>query len=205
MRHSLAFSPAILLYIILISCQPINKMPAYADLSIISRKDWGASEPVRKMKRHKPQYITIHHTATMQVPERPIGDKLHSLQQFSMRDDSLADGTLKKAWADIPYHFYIAADGTIAEARRLNYIGDSNTSYDLNGHILIVLEGNFQKENISSVQYVNLEKLVLALSRDYAISSGKITGHKDQAQTSCPGESLYALLPKLRQKVDNQL
>jgi N-acetyl-anhydromuramyl-L-alanine amidase AmpD len=196
---------ALFLIIHLVSCHSTSRTKHAAELSIITRENWGASEPVLKMKRHKPQYITIHHTATMQVPERPIEDKLHSLQQFSMRDDSLADGRLKKAWADIPYHFYIAADGTIAEARKLNYIGDSNTSYDLSGHILIVLEGNFQKEKISPVQYKNLERLVLALSKDYGISSGKITGHKDQAQTSCPGESLYALLPKLRQEVDSQL
>lgn len=205
MLHSIHFLPALFLIILLFSCGSAPKMAIPTELSVLTREDWKAVEPVMKMKRHKPKYITIHHTATMQAPDRPIADKLHSLQQFSMRNDSLADGRLKKAWADIPYHFYIAADGTIAEARKLRYLGDSNTSYDLRGHILIVLEGNFQKEEVSPAQYKNLEKLVLTLATNWNISGNKITGHKDQAGTACPGESLYVLLPDLRKIIDGHL
>lgn len=197
--------PALLFIIHLASCHSTSRTNHSAELSIITREDWGAAEPVIKMKRHKPKFITIHHTAIMQALDRPITDKLHSLQQFSMRNDSLADGTLKKAWADIPYHFYIAADGTIAEARKIRYMGDSNTSYDLRGHILIVLEGNFEKEDVAPAQYEKLEKLVLNIAEKWNISSGKITGHKDQAGTSCPGTALYEMLPQLRKNIEESL
>lgn len=194
--------PALLLIIYFSSCHSTSRTNHSAELCIITREDWGAAEPVIKMKRHKPKFITIHHTATMKALDRPIRDKLHSLQQFSMRNDSLADGRVKKAWADIPYHFYIAADGNIAEARKTRYIGDSNTSYDLRGHVLIVLEGNFEKEDVAPAQYKNLEKLVLDIAEKWNISPEKITGHKDHAGTSCPGTALYEMLPQLRKSIE---
>ncbi len=89
------------------------------DLEIISRKQWNA-EPARtaEMVRHIPTFITIHHTGTNQNLERSTQAKLKALQQFSYSEGVLGDGvTPKKPWGDVPYHYYIAADGSIAEGR----------------------------------------------------------------------------------------
>jgi uncharacterized protein YbbC (DUF1343 family) len=175
------------------------------DLDIISRKQWNAA-PARtaEMVRHIPTFITIHHTGTNQNLERSTEAKLKALQQFSYSEGFLGDGvTPKKPWGDVPYHYYIAADGSIAEGREIHFEGDSNTNYDLTGHALVVVEGNFNKEKITDAQYKQLEKLVTVLAEKYKIPAEAISGHKDQAETTCPGTDLYRLLPELRKKVED--
>ncbi|MDX1543149.1 MAG: DUF1343 domain-containing protein [Christiangramia sp.] len=171
-----------------------------ADLTpnIISREDWGAKEPVLKMIGHTPRFITIHHTGMPQKPELSIEEKLRGLQNFSQKDSKLASGKLKKAWPDVPYHFYISTSGKIAEGRDINYRGDSNTDYDLDGHILIVVEGNFNKEKVLPEQWKSLKQLVKYISEKYNIPLSTISGHKDQAETTCPGDDLYRKLPSLK-------
>lgn len=171
------------------------------DLDILTREDWKAEPSKEGLRRHIPTYITIHHTGTQQQPERSIQEKLRALQQFSFSQGALGDGTPKHPWPDVPYHFYLAVDGTVAVGRELEYQGDSNTDYDLAGHALIVVEGRFDSDELTDTQLEPLEKLVHALAQKYKISPENISGHKDQAQTSCPGENIYELLPQLRKQV----
>lgn len=184
----------------------LTSIPSFAQievegLSIMNREDWNAESPKIEVKRHIPTFITIHHTGTNQNRERSTEEKLQALQKFSFTEGFLGDGTPKKPWPDVPYHFYIEVDGTVAEGREIQYEGDSNTDYDLTGHALVVVEGNFNKEKITDVQYEKLEKLVSALAEKYKIPAEEISGHLDQAETTCPGDGLYKLLPKLRKKV----
>ena len=176
------------------SIPPLNKNP---DFAYVSRSEWKAAAPAFPMVQHKPRFITIHHTATLQS-NKLISDKLLALQNFSLSIEPLADGSPKKAWADIPYHYYLDPEGTIAEGREIEFMGDSNTAHDLDGHILIVLEGNFELEKVTPQQYQSLEKLISALAVRWKIPAKAIYGHKDQASTSCPGTDLYRLLPQLR-------
>ena len=169
-----------------------------SELAVITREDWKANAPVLEMIPHRPQFITIHHTGMPQKPKLSIQKKLQALQNFSQKDSPMADGSIKKAWPDVPYHFYIATSGEIAEGRDINFQGDSNTDYDLNGHILIVVEGDFNKEKVLPLQWESLRKLVSYISSQYKISRKTITGHKDQAETTCPGSNLYAKLPLLK-------
>lgn len=171
-----------------------------SELAILKREDWKAQKPVMEMSPHKPQFITIHHTGMLQKPELSTKAKLQALQNFSQKDSPMADGSIKKAWPDVPYHFYIATNGEIAEGREINFQGDSNTNYDLQGHVLIVVEGDFNKEKVLPKQWESLKKLVSYISEEYTISLETITGHKDQAETTCPGIDLYQKLPLLRTK-----
>jgi hypothetical protein len=154
------------------------------------------------MREHRIERITIHHTATRQSMERSLADKLRGLQAFSQRDDSLGDGRKKPAWADIPYHYYIAVDGTVGEARSWRYVGDSNTPYDPTGHLLIVVEGNFEDEQLTDGQMRALESLVTAFARRFGVPGERLGAHKDYASTRCPGRNLYAELPRLRALID---
>jgi hypothetical protein len=154
------------------------------------------------MREHRIERITIHHTATRQNRERSLADKLRGLQVFSQRDDSLGDGRKKPAWADIPYHYYIAVDGTVGEARSWRYVGDSNTPYDPTGHLLIVVEGNFEDEQLTDGQMRALESLVTSFARQFGVPGERLGAHKDYASTRCPGRNLYAELPRLRALID---
>ena len=175
---------------------------AVPDVAIVSRAEWGARDPVLPMREHRIERITIHHTATRQNVERSLADKLRGLQAFSQRDDSLGDGRKKPAWADIPYHYYIAVDGTVGEARSWRYVGDSNTPYDPTGHLLIVVEGNFEDEQLTEGQMRALESLVTTFARRFNVPGERLGAHKDYASTRCPGRNLYAELPRLRALID---
>jgi hypothetical protein len=180
------------------ACRSSKQVSVLKSVPLVTREQWGSAQPVLPMKTHVPNKITIHHTAVAQNPNRSLEEKLKSLQKFSMERSPLSDGRIKEPWADIPYHFYISVDGRIGEGRELKFVGDSNTPYDPSGHALIVLEGNFNKDSVTSAQYQSLLMLTKAIANRYNISPDQISGHKDNATTACPGDALYALLPKLR-------
>ena len=168
----------------------------------VSRADWGANQPVLPMSRHVPVRLTIHHTGTPSAANRSIESKLVGLQRFSQRQDSLADGRLKPAWPDVPYHYYVSIDGAVAEGREWQYVGDSNTPYDPTGHLLVVVEGNFERESVSAPQMRTLEALIPALARHFRIAPAALAAHRDYAQTLCPGRELYAELPRFRRLIE---
>lgn len=168
----------------------------------VPRAEWGASPPVLPMRRHVPVRLTIHHTGTRSAAGRTIESKLAGLQRFSQRQDSLADGRLKPAWPDVPYHFYVSVDGAVAEGREWQYVGDSNTPYDPTGHLLVVVEGNFEAEAVSVPQLRTLEALIPSLARHFRIAPDALASHRDYAQTLCPGRQLYAELPRFRRLIE---
>lgn len=165
---------------------------------IITREEWGANKPVGEGKTHKIEFITVHHTGTNQRADVLIGTKMRNLQAFSQREDKLASGKTKPAWFDIPYHYYIATDGSIAEGREIKYVGDTNTEYDPTGHALVVVEGTFDIEQPTAAQVETLKRIVAWLAVKYKVPPANIKGHKDYAKTACPGENLMKLLPELR-------
>lgn len=168
----------------------------------VSRAEWGANRPVLPMRRHVPVRLTIHHTGTRSAAARTIESKLAGLQRFSQRPDSLGDGRLKPAWADVPYHFYVSVDGAVAEGREWKYVGDSNTPYDPTGHLLVVVEGNFEVEPLSDPQLRTLEALIPSLARHFRIAPAALASHRDYAQTLCPGRQLYSELPRFRRLIE---
>jgi len=173
--------------------------------NILSRDTWKARKPASEMKAHKPRYLTIHHTATPQNAKAPIAQKMRNLQQFSQSEARLATGRFKPSWADIPYHFYIGVNGEIAEGRDTKYVGDTNTPYDPTGHIQIVLEGNFEKEEPAGEQLQSLKQLAVWLSLVCAINPSEMKGHNEYIATACPGKNLEKKLRVLRQKVAQEL
>jgi N-acetyl-anhydromuramyl-L-alanine amidase AmpD len=165
---------------------------------IVSRKLWNAKHPTGKAAKHTPRFITIHHTGMPQKPELTLEQKMRGLQNFSQNEGKLASGKSKLAWFDVPYHYYIASDGRVAEGRKIKYVGDTNTEYDPAGHALVVLEGSFGKEQPTAKQVESMKKIVAWLARKYNVPAANIKGHGDYAKTGCPGENLKILLPELR-------
>lgn len=169
-----------------------------AQPGMISRSDWGAGKPVGEAKTHKIEFITIHHTGTNQRVDILTGTKMRNLQRFSQREDKLASGKTKPAWFDIPYHYYIAVNGEIAEGRELKFVGDTNTEYDPTGHALVVVEGSFDKQQPTPAQIESLKQVVAWLAAKYRVPAANIRGHYDYAKTACPGENLKKLFPEIK-------
>ena len=100
--------------------------------------------------------------------ENHLEAKMQGLQRFSQNKEKLADGRTKPAWPDVPYHFYIAVDGRIAEGRSITAVGDTNTGYDPSGFIQVVVEGNFETEKPSALQQAALTDLLQSLKAKYS-------------------------------------
>lgn len=181
------------------SPRPVPLMPP--EIQFVSRSAWGAQPPVLPMRAHRIERLTIHHTGTNQNHSRTVSQKLQGLQLFSQRDDSLTSGRRKPAWADVPYHFYVGVDGVVGEGRDWQHAGDTNTAYDPVGHLLVVVEGNFQSDSLTTAQRRTLDLLVPSLARRFSIPAEKLASHRDYAQTECPGANLYSQLPRFRELI----
>lgn len=190
--------------LVVAACHRTPATPPIPDgIRFVPRTAWGANAPVLPMKRHVPTRLTVHHTGTAQNPRRTVEQKLQGLQAFSQRDDSLASGKKKPAWADVPYHYYVAVDGAVGEGREWHSVGDTNTEYNPAGHLLVVVEGNFERDTLTSAQRRTLDSLVPALARHFRIDGRMLATHRDFAETLCPGRNLSAEIPRLRERIAN--
>uniref|UniRef100_A0A7V2ZKY7 DUF1343 domain-containing protein n=1 Tax=Ignavibacterium album TaxID=591197 RepID=A0A7V2ZKY7_9BACT len=154
-----------------------------SDLNVISRTEWGWQPLTRVLPEHKIDKITIHHGGEFFPEDKDMIQYLRNLQSWSRRE---------KKWIDIPYHFMIDLKGNIYETRPINYPGDTNTDYDVRGHALICVVGNYEEQKINQSQLNSLVNLVSFLQNKYEVSDKDIRGHKDYTnQTVCPGKDLY--------------
>lgn len=143
-------------------------------------------------------HITLHH----QGESFPAGT---DPQLYLRKLQSWSRGT--KHWIDIPYHYIIDLDGRIYEGRKIDYAGDTNTEYDPKGHALIEVVGNFEEVEPNQKQLDAVVDLMALLAAKYGVSIDAIHGHKDYAQTLCPGVNLYHYLENgyFREKVAQRL
>lgn len=177
----------------------VSELEYPADLNIISRVDWGWQPLERILPQHSINKITIHHEGEEFAEDKDMIEYLRHLQSWSRAE---------KNWIDIPYHFMIDLKGNIYEARPINYPGDTNTDYDVTGHALICVVGNYEIQTIKDVQLKALTKLIAFLKQKYHVESKDIKGHKDYTnQTVCPGKNLYKYLENgtLLKMVDDEL
>ncbi|MEL6225935.1 MAG: peptidoglycan recognition family protein [Pseudomonadota bacterium] len=168
---------------------------------IVTRDAWGAKPGNAKiMKRQTPREIIIHMTGVRMQPKISLERKMRGLQGYSQRRAKIGR-RFRRAWGDIPYHYYIGVSGRVAKGRDINFAGDTNTKYDVSDRIQVVVEGEFSKQRPRAAQLKTLVRLTKWLAQTYGIKADKISGHNDHAATSCPGKNLKAFLPKLRAAV----
>lgn len=181
---------------------PIPDLPLYPSSNfaprMLSRADWSAKETLPGGRKQLVSHITIHHAGVPTNYKRTFAEVLRGLQTFSQREDKLDNGKTKPAWIDIPYHFYVSWRGEIAQCRPLQWAGDTNTEYDPKGHLLICLEGDFNKEQPTPAALRALRSLVSWARVEYSIPELEIQSHRDFAQTDCPGKNLYWQLDEIR-------
>ena len=159
--------------------------PGPTTLPMITRQQWGSKpQPIPDAKRHTPRLITLHHAGTLWTKGSDPVAKVRAMQSWGQRE---------KGWPDLPYHYMIAPDGTIIEARDWHYQPESNTKYDLNGVLNIELFGNFEVQRVSVEQLTSIVNVIVHLKRDLGlpVEIDKIRGHKDAAETACPGKDFY--------------
>jgi len=136
--------------------------------------------------------MTVHHTAVVLGDNANAPARLRQHQQYHQG----------KGWIDIAYHLSVDRKGNIYELRDLNLVGDTATSYNPAGHFLVVCEGNFDEEQITEEQLNGAALAFAWAAEQYGIPADRLAGHKDASgDTSCPGSSLYARIPDLKDRV----
>jgi hypothetical protein len=131
--------------------------------------------------------ITIHHEGTRFDSAKDAAKHIRNVQTWGMGPE--------RNWADIPYHFLIAPDGTIYEGRDVNTVGETATEYDPSGHLLITCLGNLNEQSVPAKQLEALQKMIAYACKKYNISPETIASHKDYSEkTECPGKHLYQYL-----------
>lgn len=168
----------------LAGCASSKKTTALPEVTIVPRSGWNANEP-RPFKQHTPNRITVHHEGTRLEATDDAAKKIRAIQVWGMGPD--------RNWADIPYHFLIAPDGTVYEGRAVTTVGETATEYDPSGHLLITCLGNLEVQEVTQAQLQALIRMIAYASRKYNIPVETLSTHRDNSsQTTCPGKNLYA-------------
>jgi len=163
----------------------VTPEPTAPSLEIITRAEWGWVPLTDTIPTHEIKYITIHHGGEDFPEDKDVIKYLIALQSWSRSD---------KNWIDNPYHYMIDLKGNIYEARPIEYPGDTNTDYDVRGHALICVMGNYEHQILSETQFEQLARLTAMLADKYDVSNDLIKSHKDYTETLCPGKDIYRYL-----------
>lgn len=131
--------------------------------------------------------ITLHHEGSAR-PLRPEDDPvagLRALQSWGERD---------RNWWDVPYHYLIDLDGHVYEGRDWHYMGETNTTYDPSGHLLISILGNYNLQEPTKAQLDAIADVMAWAVKKFDVPLDSIRGHYQYAETNCPGKNLRKYL-----------
>lgn len=157
---------------------------------LVTAEEWGSRpDPIGGERRHTPKFVTLHHAAVLWTNDRDPIEFLRNMQSWGKRRPQVEEPPRNTYWPDLPYHFLIAPDGRVFEGRPLEYEPESNTKYDLQGHLGVELMGNFEEQRPSRAQVEAAVRLVAWLVAKYELPLESIRTHQQvaQGQTACPG------------------
>lgn len=187
---------------------PSEETRALGPLSQITRAGWGAAEA--------PQYVAGGESGPFDVEANPAGWLVYpeplagwlktvvvhhsglelyqgpqAIQRLHMR---------RRGWADLGYHFLIDGLGQLYEGRLLNIRGAHTGGFNT-GSVGVCLLGNFDVVEPAAAQLDTLRTLAGHLRDAFTVTH--MAGHRDfqPGVTSCPGASLWPLLPELAAEV----
>src|ERR1700761_144765 len=150
--------------------------------AMLCRDAWGARPARPGGRSHTITRMTLHHEAVVLGDNRNAPGRLRQDQRYHQD---------QKGWVDIAYHVGIDRDGNIYELRTPQIAGDTATDYDTTGHFLVLCEGDFDKETVSEPQLQSAALVFAWATQTFHIAADTLAGHRDLAQTSCPGANLY--------------
>jgi hypothetical protein len=174
--------------------------------TIVSCDGWGSRPPngLLPVVEKAPVKILVHHTATPNVadPGPDAAVRLaRSIQNFHMN---------VRRWPDTGQHFTVSRGGVVLEGRHhsLEFARVGRRQVEgahCTGQNLVALgienEGTYSAVDPPEKLWTRLRELCAYLCRQYRIAPTEIYGHRDFKDTACPGDRLYAALPRLRTEV----
>jgi hypothetical protein len=138
--------------------------------------------------------IVLHHSAT------PTTTTWSSIASYHVNDKD-------HDWPGIGYHFGVEDTGQVV------YVGDVETiryhARQANtASIGVCCLGDYQKTAPAPAMLDSLALLIALLDRWHMRWTGgpilSVTGHRDEADTTCPGDALYAALGNLEDRMEPQ-
>lgn len=166
-----------------------------AAVPVLCRAAWGAREPLAGLQRHRVRRVMLHHSAVRLDDPAAIVRRLRQHQDFHVDE---------RGWPDIAYHRAVGPGGHVFELRDLAVAGDTATEYDPAGSALVLVEGDFDRQDPTDEQVEAAAQVTAALLAAFDLEGDlrdTVTSHRDHATTSCPGDRLYARLGELRDRV----
>lgn len=121
-------------------------------------------------KRTDTKFIIVHHAKASKCTVEDI----HRWHQYD------------NGWVGIGYNFIIRKDGSVFTGRPIDVMGAHTQGYNDNS-IGICLEGNYEEEQIPTIQGDRLVELLIYLQKLYP--GVRILKHKNVNHTSCPGKN----------------
>jgi uncharacterized protein with LGFP repeats len=188
---------------------------------ILSRAAWGADESIRRGQPFlfdRLGVVFIHHTDSANgYAASDVPAMIRGIYQYHV---------LTNGWYDIGYNYLIDAYGRIWQGRygsiTANVRGAHTEGFNT-GSVGIALIGTYMTQTPTPAQLDALERLVAwrldlahldPLGRASLVSGGTakypagsvaafntISGHRDANYTDCPGDIVYADLPRIRRAV----
>ncbi|MBX6386369.1 MAG: N-acetylmuramoyl-L-alanine amidase [Microbispora sp.] len=177
---------------------------------VYTRSEWKADPPKSKAEvlDRAPDKLVVHHTATSNTGPTDLDAAFRlsrTIQRYHMKHNG---------WADIGEQFTVSRGGYIMEGRNRSLpaveagkhvMGAQAANH--NDHTLgIETEGTYTSVLPPARQLNALTTLLAWLCDVYDLDPHEaIIGHRDLNRTACPGDRLYAYLPKLRDDVARRL
>jgi len=173
--------------------------------AIFSTSDWGAQPPRGNIEilNRRASKIIIHHTASANSSDFT---RAHAFQLAR----NIQQWHFDRGWDDTGQQFTISRGGFVMAGRH----GSLPALMDGNRHVVgahctgqndvavgIENEGTYTNVQIRDEHYDKLVRMCAFICQKYGIPPRDIFGHRDFSATECPGDRLYARLPRLRDDV----
>ncbi|MBE1532445.1 peptidoglycan recognition protein family protein [Actinomadura algeriensis] len=185
---------------------PVPAASAKTAPRLYTRAEWRARAPkaAATVLDRAPDHIVVHHTASPNSTNYSLEHAFglsRSIQNFHMDTNG---------WDDTGQQLTISRGGHLMEGRNrsLDAIGAGNHvmgahTLSHNEHTIgIENEGTYMTEGPTDALWDGLVTACAWLCDVYGLDPhAAIVGHRDYNSTACPGDTLYALLPQLRDQV----
>ena len=157
------------------------------------RSAWNARPPKSVARIGPTGLLFLHHSVTGTTPPAAI---LRSIQNYHM--DS-------RGWQDIAYSFLASTDGRAWTGRGAYVAGGHTQGYNTSSHAVCAI-GNFEDHPPPAALIEGLAQLAAhGYRQGWWTCRGYTGGHRDVAQTSCPGRHLYAQIPAINRRTNEIL
>ena len=195
------------------TAEQLQARAALANVTVIPRTQWGCDErlgidnrgaEIWPVRHFPPEKVVVHHTVTANQ-EANSAATVRSVYYYH---------AVTQGWGDVGYNYLVDWRGNVYEGRKGGPGVEAGHAYGHNSaSIGIACLGTYTSQSITAATRQSLARLIAERARYFdPHGSGwfvdgelpNLMGHRDAMQfrpgqgTSCPGDSLYALLPGLR-------